>query len=124
MRIHGRRIRLRADYGTDEFWLQYHAAVNGELPMQRGKASAGSLAWLIDRYRETPAWTSLSLATRRQRENILRQVIESAGRSPYIKITQKTITEAVIGGARRHFRQGIFSTPCAAYSHGRRKPNS
>ena len=93
VRIHGRRIRLRADYGTDEFWLQYHAAVNGELPMQRGKASAGSLAWLIDRYRETPAWTSLSLATRRQRENILRQVIESAGRSPYIKITQKTIAE-------------------------------
>jgi hypothetical protein len=30
VRIHGPRIRLKADYGTDEFWSQYHAAVNGE----------------------------------------------------------------------------------------------
>jgi integrase len=87
----GPRVRLRADYGTEEFWSQYHAAVNGERPLQPGKASAGSLAWLIDRYRETPAWMSLSLATRRQRENIFRQVIESAGRSPYNKITAATI---------------------------------
>ena len=52
------------------------------VPPLLSKASAGSLAWLIARYRETPAWTSLPLATRRQRENIFRQVIESAGRSP------------------------------------------
>src|SRR5262249_13868671 len=75
----------------DDFWSQYHAVVNGKHPIQRSKASTGSLGWLIDRYRETPAWTSLSLATRRQRENILRQVIESAGRSPYSKITAATI---------------------------------
>jgi integrase len=87
----GPRIRLKGDYGTDEFWSQYHAAVNGEQPAQRGKASTGSLAWLIERYRETPAWMSLSLATRRQRENILKQVIESAGRSSYTKITGKDI---------------------------------
>jgi integrase len=90
VRIGGNRIRLRADYGTDEFWTQYHAAVNGERP-QSTKASAGSLAWLIARYRETPAWTSLSLATRRQRENIMRQIIESAGRTPYSAITSATI---------------------------------
>ncbi len=87
----GPRIRLKADYGTDEFWSQYHAAVNGEQPLRRGKTSAGSLAWLIERYRETPAWMSLSLATRRQRENIFRQIIKSAGRSPYHKITSSTI---------------------------------
>jgi integrase len=91
VRISGQRTRLKAEYGTDDFWSQYHAAVNGELPIQRGKASTGSLAWLIERYRETPAWTSLSLATRRQRENIFRQVIESAGRNPYNKITSTTI---------------------------------
>jgi len=32
VRIHGRRTRLNADYGSDEFWHQYHAAVNGTLP--------------------------------------------------------------------------------------------
>jgi integrase len=87
----GPRIRLNGDYGSPEFWSQYHAAVNGEQPIQAGKPSAGSLAWLIDRYRDTPAWLSLSLATRKQRENILRQVIESAGRSPYHQITSATI---------------------------------
>jgi integrase len=87
----GPRIRLKGDYGTEEFWSQYHAAVNGERPVPFSKASAGSSAWLIDRYRETPAWLSLSLATRKQRENILRQVIGSAGRSPYHKITSTTI---------------------------------
>ena len=91
VRIRDQRIRLRADYGTDEFWSQYHAAVNGEPSIQHGKASAGSVAWLIDRYRETPAWMSLSLATRRQRENILRQVIELAGRTAYNKIAGKDI---------------------------------
>jgi integrase len=46
---------------------------------------------LIARYRETPAWTSLSMATRRQRENILRQVIETAGQQPYTAVTEATI---------------------------------
>jgi hypothetical protein len=91
VRIHGQRIRLRGDYGTDEFWTQYYAAVDGERPQQNGKASAGTLAWLIARYREVPAWTSLSLATRRQRENIFKQVIASAGRSPFAGITPAII---------------------------------
>ena len=42
----------------------------------------GSLAWLIERYRETGEWTRLSLATRRLRENIFGHVIESAGIQP------------------------------------------
>src|SRR5690349_19207517 len=87
----GPRIRLRAEYGTEEFWSQYRAAVNGETPAKGSKSSAGSLAWLIDRYREPSAWLSLSLATRRQRENIMRQANESAGRSPYSAITSKVI---------------------------------
>ena len=81
VRIAGQRIRLKAHYGTDEFWTQYHAAVNGERPQQNGKASAGTLAWLLARYRETPAWATLSLATRRQRENIFRQVIDGRPQS-------------------------------------------
>lgn len=87
----GPRIRIRAQYGSPEFDREYQAAVSGERPAPKGRASAGSLAWLIARYRETPAWTSLSLATRRQRENILRQVIESAGRKPFSAISEATI---------------------------------
>jgi hypothetical protein len=117
VRIRDQRIRLRADYGTDEFWSQYHAAVSGEPSIQRGKASAGSVAWLIDRYRETPAWMSLSLATRRQRENILRQVIESAGRTAYNKITPGIVAAGRDRRGKtpfqaRHFRdtmRGLFA---------------
>src|SRR5262245_6532649 len=88
----GPRIRLKGDYGTDEFWSQYHAAVNGEpAPSPTSKTKTGSLAWLIERYRETSAWMDLSSATRRNRENHFKQVINSAGHQPYKTITQATI---------------------------------
>jgi integrase len=88
----GKRIRLRARYGTAEFEAQYQAALSAT-PQQRDKdaPSAGTLAWLITRYRETTAWQNLSLATRRQRENIFRQVIKSAGDQPIARITTATI---------------------------------
>jgi integrase len=43
------------------------------------------------RYRETTAWSELSPATRRSRENIFAHVIETAGNEPYARITQTTI---------------------------------
>src|SRR5262249_1542420 len=87
---HGPRIRINAEFGTPEFDAAYRAALAGEPATTKG-VRAGSLAWLIARYRETPAWTTFSLATRRQRENVFRQVIESAGQVPYSEITAATI---------------------------------
>jgi integrase len=46
---------------------------------------------LIERYRETTAWSYLSPATRRQRENIFSHVLETAGKQPFAKITTATI---------------------------------
>lgn len=89
---HGPRIRLKADYGTAEFWQQYQDALSG-LSKRIDRATAGSLAWLVERYREASAWTDLSLATRRQRENILRHVLEKAGDHPASKITRAHIVE-------------------------------
>src|SRR6516164_8429244 len=70
----GRRIRIRSAFGSPEFDAEYQAAIAGLPTRQNTKegTSTDSLAWLIERYRETGAWTSLSLATRRQRENIFR----------------------------------------------------
>src|SRR5262249_16042639 len=87
----GPRIRIKAEYGTPEFDAAYQAARNAEPLAQKTTVHAGSLEWLIARYRETPAGTSLSLATRRQRENILRQVIQLAGRQPFTAITESVI---------------------------------
>jgi integrase len=53
----------------------------------------GSLAWLVERYRETSAWTDLSLATRRQRENILHHVLETAGTQQASRISRAHIVE-------------------------------
>src|ERR1700757_1424959 len=60
----GPLIRIRGEYGLPEFMARYEAAVRGEQPPeQTNAAKTGSLAWLIARYRDTGAWTSLSLAT-------------------------------------------------------------
>ena len=47
--------------------------------MQRRGNDPGTLAWLVDRYRETAAWMALSAATRRQRDNIFAGVLRQAG---------------------------------------------
>ena len=88
----GRRIRIRSQFGSPEFEVEYQAALAGVPTRQSNQHPAtGSLAWLVERYRETTAWTNLSLATRRQRENILRHVLECAGAKPYAQINTTTI---------------------------------
>jgi integrase len=95
---HGPRTRLRAEFGTPEFDVEYRAALEGK-PVERKRDSVvGSLVWLFDRYRETTTWTSLSLGTRRQRENIIRGVLAQAGHEPATAIKRANI---VAGRDRR-----------------------
>ena len=86
----GPRIRIRAEYGTPEFDAEYYAALAGA-PAKKTAPSCSSLEWLLTRYRETTAWTDLSAATRRQRDNIFAGVVETAGHEAYTRITQATI---------------------------------
>jgi integrase len=95
----GRRKRIRAAFGTPEFDADYHAAMSARPRPSSSSAPADTLAWLIERYRETPAWLDLSLSTRQQREAILAYIIKSAGKQPYAQITRTTI---VAGRDRRH----------------------
>jgi integrase len=95
----GQRIRLRNDYGTPEFAAEYQAAISGSAQLGRkSTVRAGSLSWLIERYRESTSWTKYSLATRRQRENIFKHVIATAGNKPVTGITRAAI---VAGRDRR-----------------------
>ena len=106
----GPRVRIRAQFGSPEFEAEYQAAIttlrDGEPARQdRGTPIApGSLAWLIERYRETGAWTGLSLATRRQRENILKHVLELAGSQPASRITKA----AIVAGRDRRAKDTPF----------------
>ena len=86
------------------------AAVAARPRLSSGSAPADTLAWLIERYRETPAWLDLSLSTRQQREAILAHIIKSAGKQPYAQITRATI---VAGRDRRH------TTPAQALARAR-----
>jgi hypothetical protein len=71
----GPRIRLLAGYGSPEFSAEYQAALEGRaLPTQAKEGAAGSLAWLIARYRESSAWSpGLSATTRALRDLTFKQ---------------------------------------------------
>jgi integrase len=94
VRRNGKRTRLRTKYGTPEFEAEYRAALAGNPKNDKGAPPDDSLAWLIARYRETAVWQALSSATKKQRENILRQIVESAGNRPIAKITTAAIVAA------------------------------
>jgi integrase len=81
---------LKAEYGTAEFWAEYQSAL-ASVPRKPAPTHEGTLAWLIERYRETTAWSYLAPATRRQRENIFAHVLETAGAQPFAKITTAVI---------------------------------
>jgi len=112
----GARIRIRGNYGTSEFEAAYQAALRGEAAPQRSRFGTGTLGWLITRYRESAAWCALSLATRRQRENIFLHVIASAGQDAAVRIDRKVIVAGrdrrrATPNAARHFVQtmrGLF----------------
>jgi len=84
-------VRLPDEYGTDEFWNAYRAAMAGPAPPAPGKAKGGTLRWLLEEYRRSSEWASLANATRRQRENIYKHVMEGAGSEPFADIDRATI---------------------------------
>jgi hypothetical protein len=114
---HGPRVRIKAEYGTPEFDAEYRTALTGT-PVLKAAPSCSSLHWLLTRYRETTDWSSLSAATRKQRDNIFVGVLETAGQEPYARITA-AIIEA--GKERRAHTpaQAHFWTPCADCFVGR-----
>jgi integrase len=100
----GKRIRVPAP-GTEGFDEAYRTALaEGAASAAKVRSNAvGTLTWLVTRYRETTAWTSLSLATRRQRENILKPILETAGDQPISRVTKASI---IAGKDRRPGHQG------------------
>jgi site-specific recombinase XerD len=116
------RIRIKEEYGTPAFWAAYNAAVAGETAPAPGKPKPQSLAWLIAQYRESVFWHDLSLATRRQRENIFKRAMATGGNEPFTRITRATILKGMerrrdTPAAARHFLQafrGLFEWAVSA----------
>ena len=93
-RGHGLRVRL-PDLASKGFGVAYAAALAGAKPPRPVKAGIHSLEWLIGQYRQSAAYQALSRATRRQRDNIFRNVCQGeAGAQPYAGITKAGIAKA------------------------------
>jgi integrase len=92
-RRHGPRTRLPCGPGEPGFDEAYLAALTGETPPKRVRtsAAAGTMAWLIDRYRETDDWRAAKPLTRRTYELAFRAVIERAGTRPVGQFTPAVI---------------------------------
>lgn len=104
----GKRTRIPGDFGTPEFDRAYAAAVAGKHipPADHRKAGAGTIAWAINLYRRSTDWTSLSAATRKQRDAILKKIADSKAGAD--KLTEVTRASIVAGRDRR------ADTPAAA----------
>lgn len=86
----------------------YRAAINGGPPPAASSTPEGdprTLAWLVDQWRKSSDWGSKQAATRRQRENLLKHVLEKSGRVPFRAVRKEHIVE---GRERRQ------ATPFAA----------
>ena len=103
----GPRIPITEEYGTEVFLKAYSAAVSGG----RGssppptRASRGTLRWAVDLWKRSSDWTATSPATRRQRDNILVRVLETAG---------DRALEEIDAAAIRAGREKRMATPAAA----------
>jgi integrase len=106
----GPRVRIRAEFGTPEFTTAYEAAIAGAPSLApKVKASEGTLGWAWLLYRQSAAWQSaISNATRRQRENIMKHVLETAGSEPLSAITTTAIREGVDRRAKTPFQAKNF----------------
>ncbi|WP_273721241.1 MULTISPECIES: tyrosine-type recombinase/integrase [unclassified Bartonella] len=97
---HGKRIRIRGTYGTQEFVDNYKMAIAELqgliLPKSKtGKLTEGSFAWLLKQYFNSSDWHSYAKATKRQKETILMKVCDSIGNIPYKAIEKKHIIAGV-----------------------------
>jgi integrase len=87
------RTRLRAPIGTSEFEAEYLGALRGEAQSKQKGPATGTLGWLWEQYCDSSAWSGLSKATQRQRENIMKHVLKKAAEAPLGEITKKLIVD-------------------------------
>jgi integrase len=91
----GRRIRLPDNYPSEEFNLEYQRLLASANAVKRlpPVARAGSLKWLVDKWRQSSDWLKTSPATRKQRDNILAPIIAKNGDLPFAQMKARHIRD-------------------------------
>ena len=109
----GQRIRIPGEYGSAEFMAAYDEAISGRPgPVRSTGPAEGSFAWALGLYRRSQAWAVLSIATRRQREAIFRQIEKTHGASRFLAwkrgdIVARRDRRSDHPNAARHFVQAL-----------------
>ncbi len=92
----GPRVRLPDLFGTDDWWDAYNAALAGKAVKEPAeKTSPQTLAWLVEKYKESGHFASLRESTRRMRDNILKRLVEKRGDRKFSTVTSATIQHAM-----------------------------
>ena len=72
-----KKVRIRAEKGSREFWKQYNAAIQGAEPAP-DNAPRGSLNWLCTEYQGSAEFKTLGKGTRTRRPKRLKRFCEAA----------------------------------------------
>jgi len=94
-RGNGKRIRIRGEYNSAQFKAEYDAALTGQAISRAKGPPSGTVAWLVNRYKESRQFASLAPSTRRGRDNILKGLVEVAGEKPFDRINKRHIEDAM-----------------------------
>jgi len=85
--------------------LRLGSSVNAALLTAMSRRAVPTLAWLVQQYRQASAYQSLSVATKKQRDNILKSVVEASGTVPFRAVTRK----AIVDGRERRMDTSVIS---------------
>ncbi len=97
----GKRVRLPDEYGSPEFLEAYNAALTQkQLVHSHRTVPQDCLEWLVRQWKLSSDWENASKATKRQRDNILRHVLDSASSMPFREVTKHHIKQGM--DDRRH----------------------
>lgn len=104
-----KRTRLPDEYGTEEFWAAYDAAVAGE-PLKVSSAKSGTLKWLVEKYKTGGDFLSLKESSRAARDRFLQQSVKLSGGVMFAKIGRKHIMSAMDDRAKTPHEANNFLT--------------
>lgn len=140
-RDNGPRIRLHGAYRSTEFMAAYHAALSGEPTPKAEPARSGTVAWLVERYKESGEFMGLAESSQYFRGQLMKQMVAGVGHIQFVRIEQKHIQQAMDARAKTPFaannllvalsqlfayavkRKLIKVNPCAGVTPFRTKSN-
>jgi site-specific recombinase XerD len=100
-------VRIRANFGTDEFMAAYNAAISDHVtaPRQANEAKPGSFRYLCIRYYASATFKALDISTRNWQRRALDEISQEHGAKPVAMMAPRHV---------RKIRDAKIDRPAAA----------